>query len=271
MNKIYKKNEVTFAVVMIIIYVIGTSAAEAITATIGMVKLVPAIFHASLTAVMIGWIKHNGLKDKYGLVIPRYNLKYVWFYIPLFIVACSGLAAGTEIRYSLPETVFYVISMWCVGFLEEIIFRGFLFVGMARSNLRSAIIVSSITFGIGHIVNLLSGQPLFETIIQILFAIAVGFTLVILFYKGRSLIPCIIFHGLNNSLSAIEKTNTEAAEIFSMSEAQFEIVFVFIVIFVLAIYGIFIMKKLKCSERKNGIEGYPDTEKRDGDFRNQVS
>ena len=78
---------------------------------------------------------------------------------------------------------------------------------------------------------MLSGQILFETIIQILFAITVGFTLVILFYKGRSLIPCIIFHGLNNSLSAIEKTNTEAAEIFSMSEAQFEIVFVFIIIF----------------------------------------
>ena len=250
MNKIYKKNEVTFAIVMIIIYVIGTSIAEAITETIGMVKLVPAIFHVLLTVVMIGWIKRNGLKDKYGLVIPGYNLKYVWFYIPLLIVACSGLVAGIEIRYSLLETVFYVISMWCVGFLEEIIFRGFLFVGMAKSNLRSAIIVSSITFGIGHIVNLLNGQPLFETIIQIFFAITVGFTLVILFYKGRSLIPCIIFHGLNNSLSAIEKTNTEAAEIFSMSEAQFEIVFVFIVIFILAIYGIFIMKKLNCSERK---------------------
>lgn len=250
MNKIYRKNEVTFAIVMIIIYVLGTSVAEAITATIGVVKLVPAIFHVLLTVVMVGWIKRNGLKDKYGLVIPGYNLKYVWFYIPLFVVACSGLAAGVEIRYSLLETVFYVISMWCVGFLEEIIFRGFLFVGMAKSNLRSAIIVSSITFGIGHIVNLLSGQLLFETIIQILFAITVGFTLVILFYKGRSLIPCIIFHGLNNSLSAIEKTNTEAAEIFSMSEAQFEIVFVFIIIFVLAIYGIFIMKKLNCSERK---------------------
>lgn len=116
--------------------------------------------------------------------------------------------------------------------------------------MRSAIIVSSITFGAGHIVNLLNGQPLFETTIQILFAVAVGFTLVILFYKGRSLIPCIIFHGLNNSLSAIEKTNTEVAEFFSMSEVQFEIVFVFIVILVLAIYSIFIMKNLNCSERK---------------------
>lgn len=62
--------------------------------------------------------------------------------------------------------------------------------------------------------------------IQILFAIAVGFTLVILFYKGKSLIPCIIFHGLNHSLSVIEKTNREATEFFSMRELQFEIIFV---------------------------------------------
>ena len=104
--------------------------------------------------------------------------------------------------------------MLCVGFLKEIIFRGFLFVGMSKNNLRSAVIVSSITFGIGHLVNLFNGQLFFETMIQILFAIAVGFTLVILFYKGKSLIPCIIFHGLNNSLSVIEKTNREAADFF---------------------------------------------------------
>ena len=132
--------------------------------------------------------------------------------------------------------------MLCVGFLEEIIFRGFLFVGMSKNNLRSAVIVSSVTFGIGHLVNLLNGQPFFETMIQIFFAIAVGFTLVILFYKGKSLIPCIIFHGLNNSLSVIEKTNREAAGFFSMSELQFEIVFVGIAIFLLVIYSICIMK-----------------------------
>lgn len=169
MYKLYKKNEVTF------------------------------------TIVMIRWLKHHKLNHKYGLFLPKYNLKYVWFFIPLFIVAGLGLVTGFKIRYSLLESIFYITSMLCVGFLEEIIFRGFLFVGMSKNNLRSAVIVSSITFGIGHLVNLLNGQPFFETMIQILFAIAVGFTLVILFYKGKSLIPCIIFHGLNHSLSVIEK------------------------------------------------------------------
>lgn len=250
MYKLYKKNEVTFAIVMIIIYVIGTSTAEAVTETIGIIKLVPAIFHLTFTIVMIRWLKHHKLNHKYGLFLPKYNLKYVWFFIPLFIVAGLGLVTGFKIRYSLPETIFYITSMLCVGFLEEIIFRGFLFVGMSKNNLRSAVIVSSITFGIGHLVNLFNGQSFFETMIQILFAIAVGFTLVILFYKGKSLIPCIIFHGLNNSLSVIEKTNREAAEFFSMSELQFEIIFVGIAIFLLVIYSICIMKNCNDEDAK---------------------
>lgn len=250
MYKLYKKNEVTFAIVMIIIYVIGTSTAEAVTETIGIIKLVPAIFHLTFTIVMIRWLKHHKLNHKYGLFLPKYNLKHVCFFIPLFSVACLGLVTGIKIRYSLPETIYYITSMLCVGFLEEIIFRGFLFVGMSKNNLRSAVIVSSITFGIGHLVNLFNGQSFFETMIQILFAIAVGFTLVILFYKGKSLIPCIIFHGLNNSLSVIEKTNREAAEFFSMSELQFEIIFVGIAIFLLVIYSICIMKNCNDEDAK---------------------
>ena len=135
--------------------------------------------------------------------------------------------------------------MLCVGFLEELIFRGFLFAGMAKKNLRSAIIVSSVTFGIGHIVNLLNGKPLVETLAQILFAIMVGFTLVILFYKGKSLVPCIVFHSLNNALSAFGMTNEEAAGALHMSTEQFEMIYVIILIVILAVYSFAMSKKLE--------------------------
>ena len=36
--------------------------------------------------------------------------------------------------------------------------------------------------------------------IQILFAIMVGFVLVLIFYHGKSLVPCILFHSANNAL-----------------------------------------------------------------------
>ncbi|MCR5227939.1 MAG: CPBP family intramembrane metalloprotease [Eubacterium sp.] len=209
MNKIYKKNEVTFAIICIIIYVVGTSICEAIAEIIGIVKLPSMIFHIFFTIAIIAWLKKNDLYEKYGLSKPEYKLSKAWFYIPLLLIGFSSIYFGVTLKYSIAETAFYMISMICVGFLEEIIFRGFLFKGMAKKNIKSAIIVSSLTFGIGHIVNLLNGQPLLETLLQIAFAMAVGFVLVTLFYKGKSLIPCIAFHSINNSLSAI--SNEEAS------------------------------------------------------------
>ena len=94
--------------------------------------------------------------------------------------------------------------MFCVGFLEEMIFRGFLFKAMAKDNIKSAIIVSSVTFGIGHIVNLIngSGAELLPNLLQVIYAMAIGFTFVIIFHKTKSLLVCIVTHGIFNGLSA---------------------------------------------------------------------
>lgn len=92
--------------------------------------------------------------------------------------------------------------MLCVGFLEEMIFRGLLFAAIAKDNVKSAIVISSVTFGIGHIINLFngSGMELVNNLCQIVFAIAVGFLLVTIFYRGGSLLPCILVHSAINTL-----------------------------------------------------------------------
>ena len=247
MKKLYQKNEVLFAIILIVIYVVGTSVAEELSTGLGINKIISAVFHLIFATVVLVWIVKNGYAEKYGLSFPKYNLSKVWFFVPLLVVACSGLAFGFKCQYNLLESVLYVISMICVGFLEEIIFRGFLFVGMAKTNIKSAIIVSSITFGIGHIVNLLNGQDIVETLVQIVFAVAVGFVLVILFYRGKSLLPCIIFHAVNNSLSAFEKTNEEVVENLPLSVGQFEILFVSGLIVLMAVYAFVLVKKFNVS------------------------
>lgn len=117
---------------------------------------------------------------------------------------------GSVCVFGLAGTACYVISMCCVGFLEEVIFRGLLFRAMEKDNPKTAIIVSALTFGLGHIVNLFngSGQDITATIIQIVFAVLVGFVLVLIFYYSGSLIPCILFHSVNNVLSAFEARGT---------------------------------------------------------------
>ena len=66
---------------------------------------------------------------------------------------------------------------------------------------KTAIIVTSITFGIGHIINLLNGAELISTLIQIVNAITIGYLFVILFIKTKSLWPAIITHATLNALS----------------------------------------------------------------------
>ncbi len=208
MKKLYEKNELAFALAWIAVYVAGTSLAEALSETIGAYKLVSAVFHIALAAGLFMWVRRNGLAEKYGLFLPRYRLARAWFFIPMALVCLYKLVFSPALRFSPAESVCFVISMLCVGFLEELIFRGFLFRAIERENLARAIIISSVTFGIGHIVNLLNGQDLPETIGQIIFAVFVGFALVILFRKGKSLVPCIVFHGVFNALSVI--ANDEA-------------------------------------------------------------
>ena len=95
------------------------------------------------------------------------------------------------------------LTMFCVGFLEELIFRGLLFQAMARDGMKAAIIVSSVTFGIGHIVNLIngSGAELLPNLLQVMYAMAIGFAFVMIYCRTRSLMPCILVHSIFNGLS----------------------------------------------------------------------
>ena len=126
------------------------------------------------------------------------------------------------------------MTMVNIGFIEEIIFRGFLFRMMAKNNVKSAIVVSAITFGVGHIINLFNGAELLPTLLQVAYAASVGYLFVIIFYKSKSLVPCIVTHALVNSLSIFNVENT-----VSMYVAP-----IFLIIIPLA-YAFYINRKVK--------------------------
>ena len=202
MTKLYQKSEITFAILWIVAYVVLTSIADQLSEAVGVIKSVTAPLHVVMSLILFFWIRNNHLSRKYGFCRSEVPAKRFLYYLPLVIIASTAFWGGIKMQYGFPETVLYIVSMCCVGFLEEVIFRGLLFRAMEKDNLKSAIIVSALTFGIGHIVNLFngSGQDLTSTIIQIVFAVLVGFVLVLIFYHGKSLIPCILFHSANNAL-----------------------------------------------------------------------
>ena len=202
MKKIYEKNELTFAIMWIVVYCVLQSLANPLNRLIDIEYSVSAAFCIVQTFVLLAFIRKNNLLKKYGLCkspVPAWRLLY---YVPLVILASGNLWNGVALNYSPIETVCRITCMLCVGFLEEVIFRGLLFTAIAKNNMKSAIIISSVTFGIGHIIHLFngSGMDLVNNLCQIVFAVAVGFLLVTIFYRGGSLIPCILVHSAINTL-----------------------------------------------------------------------
>ncbi len=148
------------------------------------------------------------MMEKYGLAGWAKNNRAMLWFIPLWIVASANLWAGVSVKYALPGQIFAVISMALVGFAEELIFRGFLFKAMLKgSGVKAAVIVSSVTFGLGHILNIFTGHDLIPTLIQVVFAVAVGFILTMAFYKSGSLLPCVLMHSLVDVFSLFANPN----------------------------------------------------------------
>lgn len=204
MKKLYEKSEIWFAVAWIITYVVLASTGDNISADIGIIKIVTLPILIILSVILFLFVKRNGLSEKYGLCKSEIPASKMLFYIPLIVLLTVNLWHGVTMNVSPLETLLYVLSMLCVGFLEEMIFRGFLFNAMVKDGVKSAIIVSSLTFGIGHIVNRIngSGAELLPNILQIIYAVAIGFAFVMIFYKTKSLLPCIVTHSLFNAASA---------------------------------------------------------------------
>ena len=201
MRKFYEKSEIWFAVMWIIIYVAGFSTADGISESIGIPKLVTSIFALAMSAVLFFFVKKNDLMAYFGLCkVKGRSRKYLYF-LPIVLTSSVNFWNGVTCKAYMLEVLLFILSMLCVGFLEELIFRGFLFKAMLRDNVKTAIVVSSLTFGFGHIVYLLRGEALLETLMQLLYASAIGFCFTVLFYVGKSIIPCIIAHAVVNSTS----------------------------------------------------------------------
>ena len=202
MKKLYEKNELTFAIVWIVVYCVLQSLANPLNNAIGVAYAASAAFCVLQTVVLFTFIRRNNLLKRYGLCKSPVPARRFLYYVPLVILASGNLWNGFALNYSPAETACRIVCMLCVGFLEEVIFRGLLFESIAKDNIKSAVIISSVTFGIGHIINLFngSGMDLVNNLCQIVFAIVVGFLLVTVFYRGGSLLPCILVHSAINTL-----------------------------------------------------------------------
>ncbi len=212
MKKLYEKNEVLFAVLWIVLYCALTIP---IRGSLGDESPLMLVALAAIAAGATAFIKANGLERRYGLDHLPKRPGAMLYYIPMLVLATGNLWGGVSLHYPGLSQLWAVLSMLLIGYVEEVLFRGFLFRALIKKDgLVPAIIISAVTFGIGHIVNLLAGQANLETIMQVLFAVAWGFIFTYAFLKGGSLWPCVAVHGLVDIFSKFSRDSVTAEWVY---------------------------------------------------------
>jgi sodium transport system permease protein len=183
---------------------IGTGLA-AVAAGQFLIVLPPLIMTAMLTSSPRRTLRLNWPAPRYialaaafvltlnPLVNELGHLVQEWF--PISSLIKESLAQVMSESPSLGVTlgVFALLPAIC----EELAFRGFILSGLEHEHrTRSAILLSALMFGFLHV--LLS---LFQ---QLFNATLLGIVLGLLAVRSRSLLPCILFHFLNNGLVVVQ-------------------------------------------------------------------
>ena len=243
LKRVYDKSVILFTVIWIVLYCVLFSLGDYLSSLIGIEKIITLPIGIVLSFILIDFLCKNKLLSYYGFKKSDVSIKSMLFYIPLIFLLGVNVWKGVTLNFTILETVFYILSMFIVGLLEEVIFRGLLFNEMKKSGLVSAIIVSSVTFGIGHIINLFNGSnvDLINNLLQVVYAIGAGFMFVMIYLKSDSLIVCILTHGLFNALSAFD---------IPTNNIKINIIESLVITLISVGYGIYLLISLK---KKNNV------------------
>ena len=199
MRKLQDTKPIWHALVWIGIYIVTVNVGDLAGEQLGFPGLTSIVLVA-LSAALLIYLRVGRRLAFYGIrpVQPE-TLPLTLFYLPLFAVAFlqygKGFAAGLDTQ----TVLFAILLVAAVGFIEELLFRGFLLQALrTRGSLTRAIIISGVTFGIGHIVNLLRGYSLTDQALQLVAAVLIGIALAYCVVLTGSILPGVAFHALFN-------------------------------------------------------------------------
>lgn len=201
-----------------------------------------------LVAVTLAYsvIRYKGISKLGFRGAEKGAAKRMLYFSPLLLIAFSPFAAGVDWNGEAPFLFANLFLTLGIGMAEEIFFRGIICGLWLKHGTVKAMILSSILFGLSHILNIAGGAKLGETLLQICFALVYGMVFALIFAESGSIIPCVLLHALHDFCSFISGDGS----------AQFEVVLGAVQFIVLLAYFIYLLRvTARKSEREQAVKG----------------
>lgn len=137
--------------------------------------------------------------------------------IPCFLVVLNNLPFIALLRGTATVTapagkiILFAASCIAVATYEEIAFRGVLFLSICKSRrtkkgIFSSVVVSSVVFGLFHLLNLIDGAGIGAVIMQIGYSFLIGGMCAVVLIVCKSIFPCIVLHAVFNFCGGLVPT-----------------------------------------------------------------
>lgn len=188
--------------------------------------------------------------------------KSLLFGIPMLVVTLVYLVQSiTSLTgFNMTNFIAVLILTALIGITEEFLFRGWIqneFIerfGDSRKNIILSIGLSALIFGLTHLTNVIgTGQTLFETLLQVFNATALGFFLGTIYYKTKNIWSVIFLHGMYDFAIMLGEINQIKDCTYGVANNQI-VFFSSVTIVVLAIYwilsAVLVIKKTNYPDKK---------------------
>ncbi|RHR85709.1 CPBP family intramembrane metalloprotease [Roseburia sp. AF15-21] len=163
------------------------------------------------TENVAGWLR--------SLYTGGFFVVYCLFSLIAQIYLC-GMSKAGNVRPAL-EIIFYIVAIFLVGLVEELVFRGVIFnlllnsFPKTRKGITGAIVLGGVLFGLMHFVNILSGVKFTSALIQVISAALMGILFCTIYASTRNFWMLVIFHALVDFASLLSTGIFDAGNIVS--------------------------------------------------------
>ena len=146
---------------------------------------------------------------------------YTSFSSIVYLVAM--VSEGTPMK-SVPEILFFALFVFLVGFSEELLCRGIMTETMLRkygntkNGIWLSIITSSVSFGLLHLTNILMGQSVLDTGVQVITATCVGIFFNAIYVRHRNVYAIALIHGMIDFVAMWEQGFFQGSSILKVYE-----------------------------------------------------